>query len=758
MSRLFTFSIFMFLSSALFAQEFELTFSDKDTLYVRGQGIRSSMWLGALGKYIQADSTLQSEKPRSSNQIHVDYFPSDPVRSYDGRNVPVKALLGDLKTDLRFAWQVSVDGSHVSFYNVEEEPRDEVQLFKVDDLWVLRLNNAPIEAIVHVLDRDLATGTRLVLKPSGLPPFSNVLVGSSAADLVQQLRLLTGGQLEIFVPATVAKPKTIDDHWPVTFISRGLIQIDGEGGFEAPEAPEVGTLEKLSTSLKSIYPDATVTPAGNTLLIRGTEKDVYGIKTALAKWIDIPYSQVRLDAWVYQGSERKANGKALAQQISTVTQGIRMAKALEGALRADLEDYFKTMELDQDAIGVFQKEPERLEKFGLIDDHIKPADSSTDLNNVSALESGLTKARQRHRPFVDLLVYLALAKRTGFSDGLQTRVQRGKAQAFLSLFEKSDKDELSELAKKWRESLNTPVFPTLSTIIDHGCAKVDAQTVEDFLKAYEGCKWTDETSKPGTSPEYLSVLASNADALFKNATDAISADMRRMVIEPLLKWIQELAEKKAEGKPALIFSGQTSIVVTSGIGAATFAVAESHIPFTPPTALTDDQRKAIAEKTAALPFFSGATLAAILPTLAGLQPSATQFATIGAGTSLSVRPTVLPGSRSARLEIELRKSVDVTKPSGDWTGGPIDNIKTQSLKTDVQVDAFDLLELSTFQIENVAQGDRRWTIPLLDGLPLLGSMFRGPRGTIATTHQGIVVVHVTIMPKTLDITRRYSIK
>jgi hypothetical protein len=74
----------------------------------------------------------------------------------------------------------------------------------------------------------------------------------------------------------------------------------------------------------------------------------------------------------------------------------------------------------------------------------------------------------------------------------------------------------------------------------------------------------------------------------------------------------------------------------------------------------------------------------------------------------------------------------------------------------VGVDAYDLFELSTIEMQHSTLGNRPWEIPLLAGIPILGSIFRGERRTLTTSHRSLTVVQTTIIPRALDLARRYA--
>jgi hypothetical protein len=268
-------------------------------------------------------------------------------------------------------------------------------------------------------------------------------------------------------------------------------------------------------------------------------------------------------------------------------------------------------------------------------------------------------------------------------------------------------------------------------------------------------------------PDALSILGSNVDELIKTATDAFSEDIDVAVTEPLRLWIEENNRGHKDG---LVYTGNVSLAVTSTRGAASGGSATLYTPFTPQQHLNQAQLGALFDVGHGFSLFSSQGAESILSAIAALSEvnNATGPATgapmyvpiytsVAPGLDLSVRPSVLPGARAARLVVSFRASNSVTdSDSNRHRPDPLSAINSHETTTDVAVDAFDIFPLSTFSVETTALGDPQWRIYGLEGIPIIGNVFVGPRRPVTNTARSLVVVYTTILPRSLDIARRYS--
>ena len=131
------------------------------------------------------------------------------------------------------------------------------------------------------------------------------------------------------------------------------------------------------------------------------------------------------------------------------------------------------------------------------------------------------------------------------------------------------------------------------------------------------------------------------------------------------------------------------------------------------------------------------------------------FRKISPGTSLAIRPFVLPDGGSARIQMGLTSTVDADAPDTTKRDIPFDVIAKQTVTTEATISAFDLETVSSFDVQTTAPGDYVWRIPVLDQIPLLGDLFHGPRARETKRQDSIAIVNLTILPRSLDLVPYY---
>jgi len=708
-----------------------------------------------------------------------DDFPGDVI-DLAGTDLPWSDFLDRLSYVQPFIIARGVHGD--ALYNPAALDDGEVQIFRKGPNWIFRAKKASVASCFKAMNRML--GSKLELEKGSSPDVKITFVAQeeTSTDLQNTAtsHIVSQFKSQPTIQAGGIKLKAdpiITVSWPVTFTSGKLITL-GDEGFTYPESS--GTTGRLATTLNNVFGENTVTPGSGSLLIRGSEKTTYQVREALVKWLDVPYDQVRLDLWVFSGSDRKHNEPMLADRMQVIQAGIRIAKGVENALTMDLERFILDEQLfDTTALMPFAQETRvNYGIFGLLNPAAQPSQFVD--TTVPNPWDDFYRERSRIRPFIDQLMYLAMADRKRFDRDLSDYIKNpaSRTSRALDAVEKELQSRLmdAELLKTPKGRLDQRrivnlllgftgslrkstggAYPSLRNLIGGGDVRLDMRTINDVMKAYRYCHWGAPADKR-TNPQRLATLASTSDALIKNATDAITGDMRTAVINPLVSWIQVVSADGADGRPSLVLNGSQSITVTSTLPAATAATATSNLPYTAPPATDKAKVEGIVGGLDGVNPFNSAGVLQLLKSLADLTQPQTTYTRLDTGMSMSVRPSVLPGGRSARLQIEAVATTDVDKDRGDYVNPdkPLDTMKSQRIATDVQVNTFDLFELASFTISNTGPGDHRWTIPVLDGLPLIGNMFRGPRGTISTVHRSLVICHATIQPKTLDIARRYD--
>ncbi len=115
------------------------------------------------------------------------------------------------------------------------------------------------------------------------------------------------------------------------------------------------------------------------------------------------------------------------------------------------------------------------------------------------------------------------------------------------------------------------------------------------------------------------------------------------------------------------------------------------------------------------------------------------------GAQLSFTPHILPGGSAAEVAIDFTVSHDDAGTNQETGPPPLSRVAQHTARTSVYVRALDLFALSSFSLQTShARGDR--AIPVLGNLPVLGQMFRFPRGPATVHHESVLMVYSTILP------------
>jgi hypothetical protein len=132
----------------------------------------------------------------------------------------------------------------------------------------------------------------------------------------------------------------------------------------------------------------------------------------------------------------------------------------------------------------------------------------------------------------------------------------------------------------------------------------------------------------------------------------------------------------------------------------------------------------------------------------------TSYNRVAPGVDLAIRPFVLPDGGSARVQLNLTATVEtdpLTPADYASRGRPVDRITKQSVSTEATVNAFELMELSTFGAQTTRLGDYSWRIPLIDQIPIVGQLFHGPRSRETKRQESIALITLSILPRSLDL-------
>jgi hypothetical protein len=131
---------------------------------------------------------------------------------------------------------------------------------------------------------------------------------------------------------------------------------------------------------------------------------------------------------------------------------------------------------------------------------------------------------------------------------------------------------------------------------------------------------------------------------------------------------------------------------------------------------------------------------------------------VAPGIGISVRPTVLPDGSAARLTIDARFGVTssvATQPNDVFVQGTPSGISRHDVRTDAAINAFDLFDISSFDVQSVSP-QAPFFVPILGRLPIIGPAFQWPRHPKVTHHSSLILVNAVILPRSLDLLRLYG--
>jgi hypothetical protein len=225
------------------------------------------------------------------------------------------------------------------------QPAEYIRLYQEGSGYALTAGNTSSERIIEAfqfLGVDRIGGLKQYLTPLGriagssfigpavnfpYPVYDNCL-DALAKDVSAQL-------------ATTISNKSVVATWPVTFLGSDTPNptVAAVPPDPSQPTPEQASMTKMATALQAL--DTTgatqVQAVGSRLVINGPHNTVEQMRRILAQWIDIPYSQVRLDFYVLQGTSR-LGGHGERKDVNSNIETIRQAAAISRAVQHYLKD------------------------------------------------------------------------------------------------------------------------------------------------------------------------------------------------------------------------------------------------------------------------------------------------------------------------------------------------------------------------------------------------------------------------------------
>jgi hypothetical protein len=673
-----------------------------------------------------------------------------------------------------------------------------VRLVKDGNFYFAKVKNAPLSSVIERWNELAEPTEHAQLNVPGLSLEGLDLISANPKDLLWDIA--RAAKLDVTTKdgvyqlnAKEPEPKPKQASWQLTFVGEendatkvrsAVFGSDDKSAYTSENSAEMSSAVRIARFLHAASKGKLITGADrNVIEMEGSDDDVRRARTMLAQTIDIPYSQVRVDAWTIQVNTENLSALGSPQQrteraqdnLEDIRAGMAITKDLTYRLNNALADYVRSRRFDIEAT--------------LNQTYRGPVGSSPALTLRDVLvDSGFNVSSNRPLTMAESMVLLGLRLGPGANTQSELAYALGKAgddylagveQDLNALAASAPPDDratrrrvtrLQDLvaglkAKLRFTSRGSSAFPHFLPAFADAGAPVIQQGIGDFFfywaasankERYDVYLRRDKKNEPLEDvPILLSQSAAGADSMLKAAVGGFSDDVQSLTVQPLMAWIRSTVQEGNARKSGIDLVGKTSMVVSSRLPASTIASAQASYPFLPRPKLSLDDIKANPKDTSlADTLIAGLTPTELIAVKALFNEPDVKYDTVAPGVSLKIRPQVLRDGGSARLAINLKTTMDVTPPTGGGTD-PLDVVKGHEMTTDLAVQALDLLEVSTFGMEHTGLGDPSWRIPVLEQLPVLGPIFRGPRTRVTKHQESMVILSVTVLPKSLDLAGRF---
>lgn len=580
---------------------------------------------------------------------------------------------------------------------------------------------------------------RLTVEVLGLPDsrFAVILKGEvedekDQEEVLRRAEEIASPGVEVHPRLTLRPPavpreevEVETDLWPLTYI-RSRVSSTGAASAHLPGFGSPDNIDGLVDAYNQIYgspgqPPVVQRAGSNRLLLHGPKETVIDIKRSLAL-VDAPWPQVQMNLWAIQVS---GSAQEVSERIQKISREIRSTQDQMAAVQRKLTQLAAEKEDEADTRG--------------IEKHFQIA--GIDLNPRGPLSLN------------ESLVLLLIR---------QNRQEKvGKLRQFV---------ESAGLAKPEQRA-----FHRLERVLAAETFLADQAGFLDFRNALACFKNQSRRTYRPEAPNKIVRTGAMVDRLLKSTMDAFATDMDEIFLEPLLRHIQDSAPgSRRDDGIALV--GRSRIVVTSGLEAGLTPEMASFVETTRPKPFgqelldlafpasesggTDGATAADAltganRVLASLPEAQAMLLAAAL--LSETEPT---YSKVAPGIAINARPTVLPDGGSARLTIDARFGVaseplDAQERTDVWAQAPPAGISSHHIRTDTNVSAFDLFEISSFSIA-ASHPQSPIFVPVLSRLPVIGRAFQFPRRNKQVHFESLVLVNTVILPRALQLNRFYE--
>lgn len=522
--------------------------------------------------------------------------------------------------------------------------------------------------------------------------------------------------------ASPPEPELETDLWPLTYVRS---RVTPTGTAATTSSGSSDNVDALVDSYNRIYgspdrPPVVQRAGSNRLLLHGPPETVVEIKRSLAL-VDAPWPQVQMNLWAIQVS---GSAQEVSERIQEISREIRTTQDQMAAVQRKLTQLAAEKQDEEDTQG--------------IEEHFRIA--GIDLNPRGPLSLN------------ESLVLLLIRQNR------QDKV--GTLRQFV---------ESAGLAAPEQKA-----FHRLERALARETFETDRTGFVDFRNALACFKNQSRRAYRPEAPNKIARTGATVDRLLKAAMDAFATDMDEIFLEPLLARIQAQAPADRDGGIALV--GKSRIVVTSGLEAGLTPEMASFVETTRPKPFGREildlavpaSESGGAEGASAADALTGASRVlaglpqaqAMLLAAALLSETEPAYSKVAPGIAINARPTVLPDGGSARLTIDARFGVtseplDAEERTDVWAQAPPSGISSHHIRTDTNVSAFDLFEISSFSIA-ASHPQSPFYVPILGRLPVIGRAFQIPRRNKQIHFESLVLVNTVILPRALQLNRFYE--
>jgi hypothetical protein len=295
------------------------------------------------------------------------------------------------------------------------------------------------------------------------------------------------------------------------------------------------------------------------------------------------------------------------------------------------------------------------------------------------------------------------------------------------------------------------------------------------------------------SPYYLADRAANLDQYLQIAERALSQDLDRIFVQPLLDGLGgEVAGRDDRGETGLASRHLNRIGGMASVGHTTLTVISDTTATVTGSAVSYFDVSALPQLDAKVLENAAGISAGLQKALLGSGTGAPQltdlwgsqwqlpvvnlaslamalgqeqetWSVLREGAELEFTPYILPGATRAEVNVHAIVAHDDPAPPPTGSTAPAETslhltrVAKHEASTTVYLDTYDLFDLSTLALRTThPRPDLR--LPVLGQLPFIGSIFSFPRNPRAVHHESLLIVRASIVPTAMDVARLHPIE